>query len=71
MIIIPYNIDFTSWAENLYIDLPDLNIPLPPSEDQWQLWADRLIEENKLTSAPLPKYYNNWKIWAEYFIETM
>lgn len=71
MIVIPTGIDFVKWANNLYIDLPSLNIPVIKSEDNWKEWGQRLIEENRLVNAPIPNNYNNWKIWAQFFINNV
>lgn len=71
MIIIPQYIDFKTWANNLFIDLPDLNIPIADSEENWKGWALRLIEENTLNSVPLPNTFSNWKLWADYFVNNV
>jgi hypothetical protein len=68
MIIIPKNISYNEWANNLYIDLPSLNIPLAESEENWKEWAQRLIDINQLVNVPLPNIFPTWNIWAEYFV---
>ena len=71
MIVIPSFIDFITWSRSLFIDLPDLNIPIVELEEDWKTWATRLIEENQLTSVPLPNTFSNWKLWADYFVNNV
>ena len=71
MIIIPHNISFDLWANQLFIDMPALNIPIANQFVDWKDWGRRLIEENQLVSVPLPNNFDDWRIWAEYFIQTV
>lgn len=70
-IVIPRNIDFQKWAANLYIDLPNLNIPLPPPVEDWKRWARTLLLENELDSVPLPDNFDDWQNWADYFVNNV
>lgn len=71
MIVIPKGIEFEEWAYQLYIDLPNLNLPLAPVQENWKKWAETLILDNDLVNVPLPESFDDWRIWAEYFIQNM
>lgn len=71
MITLPFYINFYEWANTLFVDLPTLNIPIPSTENEWQLWGERLIEENALTTVPLPSNFEDWRIWAAYFVQNV
>lgn len=70
-IVSPQGIDFMTWAANLYIDLPNLNIPLATSEENWKEWARTLLLENVLVNVPLPDNFGNWQNWADYFVNNV
>jgi hypothetical protein len=70
-IVIPRNIDFVTWAANLYIDLPNLNIPLAMSEETWKEWAQIMLLENELVNVPLPDNFTDWQNWADYFVNNV
>jgi hypothetical protein len=70
-IVIPRDIDFLTWAANLYIDLPNLNIPLATSEKTWKEWARRLLLGNELDGVPLPDNFTDWQNWADYFVNNV
>jgi len=71
MIVLPLGINFEEWAATLYIDLPNLNIPLAPSQELWKEWAQNLLLDNKLVDIPLPQNFSDWRIWAEYFVNNV
>ena len=70
-IVIPRNIDFVTWVANLYIDLPNLNIPLAMSEETWKQWAQIMLLENELVNVPLPDNFTDWQNWADYFVNNV
>jgi hypothetical protein len=70
-IAIPHGITFLDWADNLFTDITNLNLPLAESEENWKEWAETLILDNDLTNVPLPENFNDWRIWAEYFIKNV
>lgn len=70
-IVIPRDIDFLTWAANLYIDLPNLNIPLAKNEETWKEWARTLLLENELDGVPLPDNFIDWQNWADYFVNNV
>ena len=70
-IVSPRDIDFLTWAANLYIDLPNLNIPLTTSEENWKDWARTLLLENALVNVPLPDNFGDWQNWADYFVNNV
>lgn len=71
MIVIPHTIAFIPWADSLFIDLPDLDIPKATSEDDWKRWARELININQLSSIPVPETFSNWREWAYYFVNNV
>lgn len=68
MIVTPDYINFVDWSSTLQVDLPDFEIPVAKSEDEWKSWALFLIEENKLIQIPLPDQFDNWRDWADFFV---
>lgn len=70
-IVIPRDIDFPRWAASLYVDLPNLNIPLPPPVENWKQWARTLLLENELVGVPLPDNFEDWQNWADYFVNNV
>lgn len=70
-IVIPRNIDFVTWVANLYIDLPNLNIPLAVSEETWKELVQTMLLENELVNVPLPDNFTDWQNWADYFVNNV
>lgn len=71
MIVIPHGIDFLNWTATLYIDLPNLNLPLATNESNWKEWAENMILDNELTNVPVPESFTSWRNWAEYFVNNV
>ena len=74
-IVLPVNIEFLDWANQLRISLPNITIPIPKSVNEWRAWASQVVFNNKLTNVPLPTdlaYPKNedWKKWAAFFVNT-
>ena len=70
-VVVPSGIDFQTWADSLYQDLPNLNIPTPPQEDGWREWGEQMLLENELVNIPLPENFDDWRNWAEYFLNNV
>ncbi len=70
-VVIPTNIEFIPWTSTLVIDLPNLNIPIARTEDDWKSWARHLIDINQLAGIPSPNYFDNWREWANYFVNNV
>jgi len=71
MIVIPEHIDFVTWSSTVQVDLPNIDVPVATSEEEWKSWALFLIEENELIQVPLPDQFDNWRDWADYFVNYM
>lgn len=75
--ILPINITFKEWASQIRIDLPNIDIPIPPGDvETWRNWASQVVYTNRLANVPLPTalaYPNleDWRIWAAYFINSI
>ena len=75
--ILPINIEFKEWASQIRIDLPNINIPIPPSDiNDWKLWASQVVQDHSLINVPLPTltaypHEENWRNWAAYFINSI
>lgn len=70
-IVVPIGLDFLTWANSLYESLPQLNLPMATSEDEWKDWAESLILDNDLVNVPLPESFTSWQNWAEYFLNNV
>lgn len=70
-IVVPRDIDFLTWTATLFTDLPNLNIPLAESEQNWKDWAETMLLENDLVNIPLPENFENWRDWADYFVNSL
>lgn len=71
MIVIPVGIGFLEWTSTLYVDLSNLNLPLPADEEHWKEWAESMILENELVNVPLPESFTDWRNWAEFFVNNV
>ena len=70
-IVVPYGIDFITWTCTLYDSLPQLNLPMATTEDEWKDWAESMILDNDLVNVPLPESFDSWQNWAEYFLNNV
>lgn len=70
-IVVPYGIDFVTWTNTLYDSLPQLNLPMATTEDEWKDWAESMILDNDLVDVPLPESFTSWQNWAEYFLNNV
>ena len=75
-ITLPINLDFERWANQLRVDLPNMNIPISRGEDNWREWANQIINANPTSNIPIPTetgYPQNkdWRQWAIYFYQVM
>lgn len=75
--ILPVNIDFKEWASQIRIDLPNINIPIPPNNiSDWKYWAAQVVFATGLMNVPLPTltaypHEEDWRNWAAYFINSI
>ena len=63
--------EFHRFVNQLLIDLPFFDIPLPPDEKKWRFWAAKFLEQNNLYE-PLPtresyKGDKDWRKWWLFF----
>lgn len=76
-ITLPIEISFNDWASQIRVDLPNIDIPLPPdNEDEWIGWASQVVINNSLINVPLPTLtadpkLEDWQKWAAYFINSV
>lgn len=75
-ITLPVKIDFKTWASQIIVDLPQLDIPFPSGEEDWEDWAYSLINNSDDLDIPDPKYLNyktseHWREWAEHYVVTI
>ena len=61
------------WADSLFIDFPNDNIPRLENEDDWKRWGNFLVQENSFVNngAPGTQLYSEWKTWAEAVFKVM
>lgn len=75
--LLPINIEFNDWACQIRIDLPNVDIPIPPDDvKNWRGWASQLVYSNGLQNVPLPTEIaypdiEDWRTWGSYFIGTL
>lgn len=63
----PSFISWEEWANIAVIELPDDQLPSPPSEESWQFWATEALKQGAFLDAcvPDPRAYPRWQDWAE------
>lgn len=70
--IIPYEIDFNKWANQLLFIRPDLDLPIPPANDEdWRPWAN-YVYFNSSPQYPYIPYasrvlypeHEDWRKWG-------
>lgn len=76
IIVLPVGIEFDLWANQLWIDLPNQDIPLFQPGDDWREFASQLFTNTNLSNVPYPHeeiYPGNegWRKWAEEFINNI
>ena len=75
--VLPLNIEFKEWASQIRIDLPNIDIPVPPaSVEGWKGWASQVVNGNGLTNVPLPTAdaypeIEDWRNWGAFFINSI
>jgi len=64
--ILPEYISLNDWADSLFIDFPNDNVPILRKSDDWKEWGDFLIQCNSFqdNDAPSPIGFDDWKSWA-------
>ena len=68
--IIPINIDFQNWANQLRNSFPTQNIPIVNKESDWRHFNNMLLSNRCFDSYFLPNVdgYDNWREWASEFM---
>lgn len=69
--IIPINISFDEWSNQMLLDLQQYgNIPLPSGLANWREWAQSLLLVPGISvyNPPEPVLSDSWVDWAQRFI---
>ena len=68
--ILPLNIDFVTWAQQLRDSYPDEPIPIINYENQWQDFYNLLLYNRCFQQYQLPNVdgFDNWRDWAAQFL---
>jgi hypothetical protein len=75
--VLPLNITFKEWASQIRIDIPSINVPIPPDDvEYWKSWASQVVNNNGLINVPLPTEtaypkIEDWRDWGAYFINSI
>lgn len=74
--LIPLHITFKEWASQLISALPNMEIPIPDTVENWREWAFQVSLSNLSMNIPLATklaYPNkeDWRRWGAYFINTV
>jgi|NOAtaT_7_FD_contig_21_8719162_length_716_multi_5_in_0_out_0_2 hypothetical protein len=72
-ITLPVKIDFKTWAQQIIEDLPNIEMPFPGEEEDWEDWVSKIILNNPGIDVPIAKYLTyktseHWREWAEHFV---
>lgn len=67
MSIVPYDIDFADWADQMSVEI--LRFGPPPAvanEDAWRDWADEVVAIPAIgrLQPPNPSDFVDWRDWA-------
>ncbi len=62
--IIPKNISFLLWANQLNIDYPKDTIPIVTKKEDWKDWGARLKDSSSFVNIPVPLNEKSWDEWA-------
>ncbi len=68
--LIPINISFVSWCNELRNSFPSQDIPIITSENQWRSFNNMLQSNRCFEDKFLPDIggYDNWREWASEFM---
>lgn len=68
--LIPVNISFVSWANELRNSYPTQDIPRVSSENDWQQFPAMLSSNRCFDDSYIPLIvgFNNWREWASEFL---
>lgn len=73
---IPVFIEFEDWANQIRIDLNNMDIPNSVPVSQWRDWAQQVVNFNSLQNIPYPTKLgypedSDWKKWACFFVDSV
>lgn len=76
LIVLPVDIDFYTWANQLWIDIPGQDIPQATKDMDWRDFACQLFNNSTLDNIPFPyeEIYpgkHGWKNWAVDFVNNI
>lgn len=68
--IIPVNMDFKTWANQLRNSYPDQDLPIVSSEKEWKSFYNVLLSNRCFESKRIPQIggFANWRDWASEFL---
>lgn len=74
--LLPKGIDFAKWANQLTLDVSQINIPIIKDVKQWREWGAQIVVNNNLYNVPTPTKLaypedDDWKKWAAYFVNSV
>lgn len=71
--ILPIETTLRNWADSLFIDFPNDDIPILITEDNWKEWGNQLIQADSFfdNNAPSTDVYNDWQQWANHVFYVM
>ncbi len=69
----PQGLSLLFWADTIFVDFPNDNIPVLVDEDNWKTWGEDLVAATtfSINSAPSPANYDDWHTWAQDIYYTM
>lgn len=75
-VVLPVNISFKDWVDQLNEDLPDLTVPVYDDQMWWQDWANQFIGINNLADIPVVSdgyllQESDWRPWGRYVVESL
>lgn len=73
LIPFPKNMTFEVWAAKVIQLYPELQIPIPKDEIEWEKWVSYLFLNPEFFRIPNVnvKTYPSWRNWAEFFINSL
>jgi hypothetical protein len=71
--ILPIGINLRNWANSLFVDFPNDDIPILTQEANWKEWGNRLVQGESFfrNNAPSTDIYGDWQPWANHVFYVM
>lgn len=71
--ILPIGVNLRNWANSLFVDFPNDNIPILTQEANWKEWGNQLVQSESFfrNNAPFTDLYDDWEPWANHVFYVM